>query len=121
MWAAVVLFTLALPSQPEATGFTLEIVPPPPSPAALAAAAQPVVAAPERWLLMRELQGTYLGDLLDTNRIHISGWDELSYTASSDRRDNLPMGFDYRAQRFLLLQNWLRVDMLTVQTGTSEP
>jgi hypothetical protein len=70
---------------------------------------------------MRELQGTYLGDALDTNRVSVSGWGELSYTASSDRRDNLPMGFNYRAQRFLLQENWLRIDLPVVQSGTTEP
>jgi hypothetical protein len=70
---------------------------------------------------MRELQGTYAGDALDTNRLSISGWDDLSYTASSDRRDNLPMGFNYRAEHFLVQQNWLRIDRSVVASGTSEP
>jgi hypothetical protein len=70
---------------------------------------------------MRELQGTFPGDLLDSNRLAVSGWDDVSYTASSDRRSNLPLGFNYRADRFLLQSNWLRIDLPVVQTGTTEP
>jgi hypothetical protein len=43
------------------------------------AAARP--APPERWCLMRELQGTYLGDLLYDNRLRLYGWTDLSFTA----------------------------------------
>jgi putative OmpL-like beta-barrel porin-2 len=81
----------------------------------------PSATPPDRWFLMRQLQGTFLGDLLDTNRIAVSGWDELSDTASSDRQSNLPLGFNYRANHVLLQSNWLRVDLPVVQTGTTEP
>jgi hypothetical protein len=91
---------------------------PPPAPAEPPAAAAP---AQDRWLLMRSLQGTYPGWLLDDNRLSISGWTELSFTASSDRDSNLPMGFNYRANDFLLQQNWLRVERSVVTSGTSEP
>jgi hypothetical protein len=88
--------------------------PPPPAPAT------PATPAPDRWLLMKELQGTWEGDLLDSNRLQISGWTDASYTASSDRVSNLPMGFNYRANQFLLQQNWLRVERLVVPSA-SEP
>lgn len=76
---------------------------------------------PERWLLMKSLQGTWPGWLLDGNRIQISGWTDISFTASTDRNSNLPMGFNYKANEFLLQQNWLRIERQVVTTGTTEP
>jgi hypothetical protein len=67
------------------------------------------------------LQGTWEGSLLDGNRLAVNGWTDLSYTASSDRLSNLPIGFNYRANEFLLQQNWLRFERLVVTTGTTEP
>jgi hypothetical protein len=126
MWTVLLTSTLILPAlaDPAEPANSLEVsVAVVASPAA--SPAQPSLAVtaalPDRWFVMRELQGTYFGDVLDTNRITISGWDEVSYTVSSDRRDNLPEGFDYRAQHFLLQENWLRIDCPVVQTGTTEP
>jgi hypothetical protein len=34
----------------------------------------------------------------------------MTYTASSDRRDNSPLGWNFRANDFQLQQNWLRVE-----------
>lgn len=83
-------------------------------------AASPPPAAPaDRWLLMRLLQGTYEGWLLYSNRIQVYGWDDLTYTASSDRRDNLPVGFNYRADRLLLQSNYVRVERPVDQTSTT--
>ena len=53
-------------------------VSPPPTPAYY-----PPAPAPDRWFLMRELQGTYPGWLLDGNRIQVYGWTDTSFTASS--------------------------------------
>ena len=36
--------------------------------------------------------------------------DRLSFTASSDAHEQLPMGFNYKANQFLVQQNWLRID-----------
>jgi hypothetical protein len=83
--------------------------PPPPPP------------APDRWLFMKSLQGTWPGWLLDGNRMSISGWTDASFTASSDRSSNLPLGFNYRANDFLLQQNWVRIDRPVVTSGTSDP
>jgi hypothetical protein len=83
------------------------------------AAATPI--APDRWLLMQALQGTFPGWLLDSQRIQVSGWTDMSFTASSAVHETLPMGFNYRANDFLLQQNWLRVDCPVVTSGTSEP
>jgi hypothetical protein len=94
--------------------------PAPAAPPAPAAAPAPP-APPDRWLLMRAMQGTALGAGLDGERMQITGWADMSYTASSDEREQLPMGFNYRANRFLLQQNWLRIDRAVVTSGTTEP
>lgn len=70
---------------------------------------------------MQELQGTYPGWLLDSNRLSVSGWTEGCYTASSADQSNLPMGFNYRANEFALQQNWLRIERSVVTSGTTEP
>jgi hypothetical protein len=86
-----------------------------------AAPPPPVAPQPDRWMLMKLLQGTWLGVPLDDRRITVSGWTEASFTASSDRDSNLPMGFNYRANDALLQQNWLRIDRPVVTSGTTEP
>jgi hypothetical protein len=84
-------------------------------------AAAPAATASPRWLLMRELQGTWPGVCLDGERISISGWTDMSFTASSADHSNLPLGFNFRANEFLMQQNWLRIDRSVVTSGTSEP
>jgi hypothetical protein len=81
--------------------------------------AAPAVAAPERWPFMEALQGTYPGWLLDGNRITISGWEDMSFTASSDRDAQLPMGWNFKANQFLLQSNWLRIDRPVDPTSTT--
>jgi len=86
---------------------------PPPAPA--------TPAPPDRWILMKSLQGTWPGWILDSERMQVTGWTELSFTASSDAHSNLPMGFNYRANDFLLQQNWVRFERAVATTGTTEP
>src|SRR5262245_43685745 len=50
------------------------ILPPPPPPPP--ASATSPSAAPDRWAVMRELQGTWPGFLLDGNRLQVSGWTD---------------------------------------------
>jgi hypothetical protein len=69
---------------------------------------------------MKALQGTWEGSLLDGNRLLVSGWTDVSYTASSVANTNLPMGFNFLANNFLLQQNWLRLERTVVTSGTSE-
>ncbi len=76
---------------------------------------------PDRWWIMRELQGTWLGTLLDGNRLSLSGWTEASFTGSTDRVSNLPVAFNDRANTFLLQQQWIRLDRSVVTTGTTQP
>lgn len=108
--APATALTIALPATPSPT-------PPPPA----AATPAPAPAPADRWLLMKCLQGSGPGLALDTERVKIYGWTEGSYTASSDRQFNLPMGFNYVANDFLLQQNWLRIDRPVVTSGTTEP
>ncbi len=77
--------------------------------------------APDRWLLMQSLQGTWEGSVLDGERMQFTGWVDASYTASSADHNNLPLGFNYRANEFLLQQNWVRFERTVVTTGTEEP
>ena len=53
--------------------------------------------------------------------INIGGWTELSYTASTDRSTNGPMGFNNRANQFLLQQNWLQIDREAVDDNAVSP
>jgi hypothetical protein len=70
---------------------------------------------------MKSLQGTWPGAIFDSQRMQLSGWIDSSFTASSAQNSNLPMGFNYRANEFLLQQNWLRFERTVVTTGTTEP
>ena len=70
---------------------------------------------------MKALQGTWPGALLDSERMQLLGWIDMSYTASSDRSTNLPMGFNHRANEFLVQQNWVRFERTVVTGGTTEP
>lgn len=92
-----------------------------PAPAEAAPVPPTSVSMPDRWLLMKSLQGTWPGWTMDSQRIQIYGWTDLSFTASSDRVEQLPMGFNYRANEFLLQQNWVRFERQVVTNGTSDP
>src|SRR5262249_3226210 len=81
----------------------------------------PPAAAPDRWLIMKGLQGTWPGAVLDQNRMQVSGWTDMSFTGSSAEHSNLPMGFNYRANDFLLQQNWLRFERAVATSGTTQP
>jgi hypothetical protein len=78
-------------------------------------------APPDRWALMRELQGTYPGWVLDGHGLRVLGWTNFSFTPSTAAASNLPLGFDYRANEFLLKQNWLRVERPAVTDGSAGP
>lgn len=80
----------------------------------------PATETPEPWLLMKSLQGTEIGSTLVGSRVNVYGWTDLSFTASTDRNSNSPLGFNYLANSFLLDQNWLRIDR-PVDTDSSEP
>jgi hypothetical protein len=109
----------------------------PPEPLTVAApfvpaAAQPTLAAglaptgtavlpADRWFLMREAQGTWLGTLLDDNRMYLTGWLEGSYTASTDRVTNATVVWNDRANDFLFQQGWIRFGRSVVVAGSTQP
>jgi hypothetical protein len=98
-------------SQAEATPQEAQV--PPPAPVSS--------PPPDRWLLMKSLQGTWPGAVLDSQRLQVTGWTDVSFTASTDRDSNLPLGFDHRANEFVLQQNWLRFERTVVTSGTTDP
>jgi hypothetical protein len=93
-----------------------QIGPPSPEPAPVP---PPVASSPERWPLMLALQGTYPGWLLDGNRLKLYGWIDSSFTASSVHPDQLPMGFNYRANEAQLQQAWVRFEKPVDQNATT--
>jgi hypothetical protein len=68
---------------------------------------------------MQALQGTWYGTALDDNRLAVSGWESMTYTASTDRHNDLPMGFNYLANQFALQQSWLRFERLIDPNATT--
>jgi hypothetical protein len=76
---------------------------------------------PERWWLMREAQGTWLGALLDDNRFFFTGWIAQSYTASTDKVSNVTVTWNDRANEYLLQQGWVRFGRTIVTSGTTSP
>lgn len=71
-------------------------------------------------LLMKSLEPTLLGAWLSEKKISISGWTEGSFTGSSASYNQLPMGFNYLANNFLLQQNWLRIEK-SIDEKSSSP
>src|SRR5262249_24676840 len=59
------------------------------------------------------------GSLLDDHRLKVYGWTDMSFTASSDAHEQLPMGFNYKANQFIVQQNWLRVERLVDQSAVT--
>jgi hypothetical protein len=81
----------------------------------------PIPFLPQRWWLMRELQGSWLGALLDDNRLYASGWVEQSYTASTDKVSNVTVVWNDRANQYLVQQAWVRIGRSLVTSGSTEP
>lgn len=82
----------------------------------------PVVGVtPDRWFVMKSLQGTWLGSELDGHRMYFYGWTEMSYTASTASVNNQPVVWNDRANQFLLQQEWFRLGRSVVTSGTTEP
>lgn len=61
------------------------------------------------------------GEDAPPGKLWISGWIDASYTASTDRVSQLPMGFNYRANQFLLQQNWLRIERAVDKEDATGP
>jgi hypothetical protein len=56
---------------------------------------------------------------MNGRRFTISGWTDMSYTASSASQSNLPMAFNYKANEYLLQQSWLRIDYAVDEKSAS--
>jgi hypothetical protein len=109
------------PTGAEAVTIVAPLLPAPPAPAPPPAAPAPAATPPDRWFLMREAQGTWLGDLLDGNRLYLTGWFDMSFTPSTDGVSNQPVVWNDRANRFLFQQGWVRLGRSVVTSGTTEP
>ena len=75
-----------------------------PAPVEVGPASEPVPPG-DRGLVMSLLDQTRAGAWMEGERLTVSGWIDLSFTPSTASRDQLPMGFNYRANDFLLQQN----------------
>ena len=69
---------------------------------------------------MRTLQGTWYGAVMDDNRTSLSGWTEMSYTASTARVTNQPVVWNDRPNRLLMNQTWFRLERSVVTSGTTD-
>jgi hypothetical protein len=107
-------------ASPAPTEITAPFLATPTPPPALAPPG-PTPVLPDRWWLMRELQGTWLGTLLDDNRTYMLGWIEQSYTASTDKVSNVTVTWNDRANEYLLQQAWFRFGRSVVTSGTTSP
>lgn len=109
--------TAGEPAAPEPVALTVSFPPAAPAtPAAESKSATPAVA--DRWALMRALQGTAYGALLDDHRLALWGWTEVSFTPSTAAVSNQPVVWNDRANEFLLNQHWIRFERTVVTTGT---
>lgn len=107
MWLALLLSGALAAGQAPASG-TDDTTPAPPAP----------TGAP-RYAVMKHLQGTYYGSLLDDHKLRLYGWTEASFTASTAPHDQLPIGFNYVANDFLLQQHYLRLERPTDPSVTT--
>src|SRR5262245_43221527 len=106
---------------PQPVVVTAPLLPEPKKATPAAAAPAAASAAGDRWLLMRALQGTWPGAVLDDHRMTIYGWTAMSYTASSASKVNTPVVWNDKADQFLLQQHWTRFERSVVTSGTTEP
>jgi hypothetical protein len=74
---------------------------------------------PEPYALMRLLSTTRFGQRLEERGVTISGWVQGNYTLSTNRRSNLPITFNDRADFWQMNQAFLRIDK-PVDTSKSE-
>ena len=119
MWSALLLGGLALGQSPAPQ--TVEIPLPQLAPPAPEPDKKPrPLSHRTDGRLMKSLQGTWYGATLDDHRISIYGWSEGAFTASTNTNDQLPMGFNYRANDFLLQNNWLRIER-TINPNATTP
>lgn len=123
MWQCLLLGSALALGQPDASSAPAAEPQPAPEAATPAPLEKPEIPSPspplsDRWLLQRTFQGTYWESALNASRVQMYGWIEGSYTASTDQTTNLPMGYNYRPNDFLLQQAWFRLTRPVVTSGT---
>jgi len=92
----------------------------PPAPEAPAPPAPPPAAAPDRWLLMKELQGTWEGSLLDSQQTRVYGWVQQGFAANPDSphdRVNFGSNYDWRSNDYRLNQVYFVLEKPLAQDG----
>jgi hypothetical protein len=108
------------PSELEPQTLTIEVpLAQAPSPATTQTKPAAPASVPDRWALMKALQGTWYGAELDDHQLAVSGWASMTFTGSTDRHDQLPMGFNYLANQFTLQQNLVRVERFVDPNATT--
>jgi hypothetical protein len=117
-WLAAAPDNPPKPKPPEPLNLNVVSQPPAP-PAAAAAAAAAAPTYPPRFILMKELQGTWPGALLDGTRTYITGWEELSYTFGTVGHSGLPETFNYRQNEPAMQQTWIRIARPVVNATTT--
>jgi hypothetical protein len=73
----------------------------------------PLIGVPydtTRYLLMKELQGTWEGDLIDSERIRVYGWINAAGNVSTSRHSNLPDSYWLVPNRFEMDQTVIRAE-----------
>jgi hypothetical protein len=73
----------------------------------------PLIGVPNytpRYIVMKELQGTWPGDLLDSQRINIYGWANASYNWSTSHNSNMPSSYWFEANDVMLNQFVVRAE-----------
>jgi hypothetical protein len=65
---------------------------------------------PTRYPLMKFLQGTYPGDLLDSERIRLYGWVTVEGNVSNDKFSNSPTSYWIRPNKFDMDQTVVRLE-----------
>jgi hypothetical protein len=71
---------------------------------------QPEAKPDDKGYFMNVLDGSSLGSALDSGGIKISGWADMSYTASTRNVSNRPLGWNDRADTALLQQFWVNIE-----------
>jgi hypothetical protein len=75
--------------------------------------------ASDNWACLSAFEQSSFARLLKQKRIRLYGWTEGAFTASSVESNQLPMGFNYLANDFLVQQNWLRIERTIDQASES--
>jgi hypothetical protein len=65
---------------------------------------------PHKGLFMELISDTSLGRSFETLGVSLSGWVQGSYTASSSKNDQLPLGFNYLSNEPQLQQSWIKLE-----------